>query len=218
MRAILMPIHDWTRVEAGTFHALHFFWVAALTNALNSGGLPRGYYALVERDNLDKPEKRRLAESSLYALLADRIVIRTSQHQRVAIIEIVSPGTKSRRQLLHAFVEKAVEQISNGIHLLVIDLFPPSEFDRQGIHKAIWDEFNEESVELPNDKRLTLVSYAASSQPTAYVQPCAVGDALTEMPLFLTPDHYVLIPLEATYQKAWDALPNEVKEPFDAND
>jgi len=33
--------------------------------------------------------------------------------------------------------------IRQGIHLLVIDLFPPGQRDPQGLHKAIWDEFLE---------------------------------------------------------------------------
>ena len=28
------------------------------------------------------------------------------------------------------------------------------------------------------------------------------------MPLFLTPDAYILVPLEATYQSAWEAVPS----------
>jgi len=44
-----MPIHDWTRVEAGIFHAFHTTWVGAIQNALNEGLLPKGYYALAEQ-------------------------------------------------------------------------------------------------------------------------------------------------------------------------
>jgi hypothetical protein len=44
-----MPVHDWTRVDAGIFHDFHPAWTAALRNALNDGLLPRGYYALVEQ-------------------------------------------------------------------------------------------------------------------------------------------------------------------------
>ena len=32
-----MPIHDWTRVEAGIFHAFHHDWVTELARALNRG-------------------------------------------------------------------------------------------------------------------------------------------------------------------------------------
>jgi hypothetical protein len=43
-----MPMHDWTTVEAGIFHAFHHGWVSALGDVLNSGLLPREYYALPE--------------------------------------------------------------------------------------------------------------------------------------------------------------------------
>jgi hypothetical protein len=44
-----MPIHDWTRVTAGTFHAFHLAWIAEIQRALNGGLLPKGYYALAEQ-------------------------------------------------------------------------------------------------------------------------------------------------------------------------
>src|SRR5207249_4006356 len=43
-----MPVHDWTRVDAGLFHAFHQGWISALCDALNTGGLPPSYFALVE--------------------------------------------------------------------------------------------------------------------------------------------------------------------------
>ena len=44
-----MPIHDWTRVDAGLFHHFHQQWTNSLCNALNAGGLPSNYFALVEQ-------------------------------------------------------------------------------------------------------------------------------------------------------------------------
>jgi hypothetical protein len=44
-----MPIHDWTHVNAGLFHHFHQMWTSTLWNALNSGDLPSGYYALAEQ-------------------------------------------------------------------------------------------------------------------------------------------------------------------------
>src|ERR1043166_8093426 len=44
-----MPIHDWTRVDAGLFHAFHQSWSVRIQDALNSGLLPKGFYALVEQ-------------------------------------------------------------------------------------------------------------------------------------------------------------------------
>src|SRR5271157_1540601 len=45
-----------------------------------------------------------------------------------------------------------------GIHLVIVDLFPPGPRDPQGIHKAIWDDFIENDFALPSDRTLTLAS------------------------------------------------------------
>ena len=44
-----MPIHDWTRVDAGLFHAFHQRWISALCDSLNGGVLPSDYFALPEQ-------------------------------------------------------------------------------------------------------------------------------------------------------------------------
>ena len=104
-------------------------------------------------------------------------------------------------------VEKSADLLRQGVHLLVIDLFPPGKRDPQGIHKAIWDQIEEEELELPAGKPLTLASYEAGPEYVAYVEFIGVGDELPQMPLFLKPGIYVPSPLEATYQAAWQAVP-----------
>jgi hypothetical protein len=44
-----MPVHDWTRVQAGTFHDFHCAWITHVKESLNGGLLPEGYYALAEQ-------------------------------------------------------------------------------------------------------------------------------------------------------------------------
>jgi hypothetical protein len=44
-----MPVHDWTRVTAGTFHDFHCTWIPQIKNRLNEGLLPPEYYAQVEQ-------------------------------------------------------------------------------------------------------------------------------------------------------------------------
>jgi len=44
-----MPVHDWSRVDAGIFHAFHNSWITHFMGALNKGLLPDGYYALSEQ-------------------------------------------------------------------------------------------------------------------------------------------------------------------------
>jgi hypothetical protein len=45
----VMPMHDWTLVEAGIFHAFHHDWITEISRALNHGLLPTEYYALPEQ-------------------------------------------------------------------------------------------------------------------------------------------------------------------------
>ncbi len=44
-----MPMHNWTRVPAGVFHAFHNTWIGDLQKALNNSLLPNDYYALGEQ-------------------------------------------------------------------------------------------------------------------------------------------------------------------------
>ncbi len=152
------------------------------------------------------------AEEDTYARRANTIRILHRHGRIVAGIEIVSPGNKNSRTALKAFVRKASDRIWQGIHLLVVDLFPPSDRDPQGIHKAIWDEIAEHPFELPPDKPLTVAAYRAVPTKTAYVEPVAVGDHLSSLPIFLTEEEYVPAPLEETYRASWAAYPADLKE------
>ena len=44
-----MPVHDWTRVTAGIFHHFHQAWIFEISDRLNGGLLPKGYYSLAEQ-------------------------------------------------------------------------------------------------------------------------------------------------------------------------
>lgn len=234
-----MPTHDWTRVEAGDFHHFHQCWVVAIGNALNNGLLPPGYLAMADqvtgrpipdvvtlraREPAEEseggiavavapPTARMIAriERVNYAKRADRVVIRHGRGKVVAIIEIVSPGNKDNRHALRTFVEKAADILNQGVHLLVVDLFPPTPRDPQGIHKAIWDELTDEPFEAPPGRPLTVASYLGGDVPTAYVEPLAVGDPLPSLPIFLSQTRYIPAPLEQTYQEAWAAFPALLK-------
>jgi hypothetical protein len=241
-----MPIHDWTRVDAGLFHHFHHRWIDSLSDALNSGKLPPDYFALVEQNIrgpipdvltlrlsavveesnggmpglavATTPPRTRLIrrkEADIYTEKANRITVRDRHGDVVAVIEIVSPGNKGSHSEFCAFVEKSAELIRQGIHLLVIDVFPPGRRDPQGIARAIWDEFQEEDFDLPADKSLAVAAFEAGSERVAYVEPITVGDELPEMPLFLKPGSYVLAPLEATYQAAWSVFPSALKGLFE---
>ena len=239
-----MPIHDWTRVEAGIFHDFHHSWIEEIKRALNAGILPEDYYAMAEQhavgfgpdvltlqgdrngDNdlgpfthansgtagvlLAPPKARFLAETDMefYRRKQNTVTVRHVSGDRVvAMVEVVSPGNKSSRHALRSFVEKAAELLDKQIHLLILDLQPPGRRDPHGIHGAIWEEITDENYTSPASKPLTLAAYETGLSIRAYVEPAAVGDTLIEMPLFLKPKAHVPVPLEATYQAAFAAVP-----------
>ena len=150
------------------------------------------------------------------AARANRVTIRHRLGEVVCIIEVVSPGNKSSRAGLRSFVEKTHEFLSAGVNALVADLFPPTPRDPSGIHKAIWDEIEEAPFDLDPDHPLTLAAYvaedlAAGRAVTAYVQPVAVADVLPDMPAYLDSRFYVPVPLERTYQSAWETCPADMR-------
>jgi hypothetical protein len=254
-----MPIHDWTRVDAGIFHHFHHAWIEAITRALNAGLLPQAYYALAEQyaagfgpdvltlqelENgedddgatptrsapfqpasgdgglLLAPPKAHFAgeaDIEFYRRKQPSIAVRhVSDDRVVAMVEIVSPGNKAGQTLFRGFVNKAAILLEKGIHLLIIDLLPPTPRDPHGIHAAIWEEISGQEYLPPHGKPLMLASYERSLSVRAYVEHVAVGDPLMEMPLFLEPGAHVPTPLEATYQSAWSAVPRRWQRVLEA--
>jgi hypothetical protein len=215
-----MPIHNWKAAPVGLYHHFHQSWACQLCNELNAGRMPACCYALIEthgNGSTPFPDSANRADADVYAKRANRVAVRNNFGEVVALIELVSPGNKDNKHAIRAFIEKAAEFIENRVNLLVVDLFPPTPRDPQGIHKAIWDQFHEEPFELPPDKPLTLASYAAGDTKTAYVEVTAVGDALPSMPLFLDPATYVPAPLEETYTRTWEKCPAEMRAVVESN-
>lgn len=239
-----MPIHDWTRVTAGTFHAFHLAWIAEFQRALNGGVLPEGYYALAEQVSgpaipdvlalhgggvdapinsnpwedgpgaalAEAPPKVSLtvegSEASLLAARRRRIAIRHATGDRiVAFIEIVSPGNLESRAASDAFLDKAAEALRQGVHLLLIELVPPTRVVPHGVCGMVFDWAIGTPYKAPPARLLTLAAFASGEAIKAYVEPTSVGQQLVAMPLFLDPAHYVEVPLEETYMAAYEALP-----------
>ena len=237
-----MPLHDWTKVNSGLYHHFHQVWAVEISRALNRGRLPKTLSALVEQRSgfkepdvvavelaipeelwsspggtavLDRPRTRitRKSDDEHYSGKASRIVIRHRLGRIVAFIEIVSPGNKDGAPAMQQFVEKIAEALRQGIHVLVIDPFPPSPRDPDGIHKAIWDCIHVEEFELPVNQNRVLASYECEARGAyaSHIETVGVGDTLPEMPLFIAPGAHVLVPLEGPYMAAWQDTPEAMQ-------
>jgi Protein of unknown function (DUF4058) len=238
-----MPVHDWTRMLGGDFHHFHQRWIQDLTAALNAGGLPPEYMALSEQTSgrpipdvialqtrrptkspggaaVARPPSARVVskiERVNYAKRADRIAIRHGRGRVVAVIEIVSPGNKDSRNSFRTFIEKSADFLNQGIHLMVIDLFPPTNRDPMGIQNSILEEFGGDQFPLPPHQQLTLGSYVADDSPIAYLETVGIGDVLPPLPLFLEGElDYIPAPLESSYCEAYATLPQMLKDELEA--
>ena len=236
-----MPIHDWTRMKDGDFHDFHQSWIIELRNALNRGLLPSGLMAMSDqvtggpvpdvvtlktgrkpkRDfggvavKSAPPTARTIAklERSAYAKRADRIVIRHGRGVVVAIIEIVSPGNKNSNSGIRKFVEKTADFMEQGVHMLVVDLFPPTSRDPHGLQQTICEEIEDGlKFELDPGKDRTVGAYFSGEQPTAYLECFGVGDVLPNLPIFLDEYEHIPAPLEETYMQAWEDFPEFLKD------
>jgi len=237
-----MLLHDWTRVDAGTFHGFHTAWLTHLSEALNGGLLPRGYYALPEQHGnkfivdvltlhasppgqdwpprpatgglavADRPPQvqlRRKVSAAARALRRTLAIRHVTGHRIVALVEIVSPANKDRQKHVDDFVAKVTSALAQGIHVTLADLLPPGPHDPQGMDAVVWQALDDsdEPYELPKDMPMTLAAYVADSPVEVYLEHLAVGRPLKGIPLFLTPDDYINLPLEPTYEAAFRGLP-----------
>jgi hypothetical protein len=245
-----MPVHDWTRVDAGIFHDFHHEWIATIKHALNRALKGTDYYALAEQfagglgpdvltlklpvprgmkaRKADRPHpssavalavspppvRYRITDAKKwYATKKKAVTIRhVSEHNVVAVLEILSPGNKSSRGALDDFAHEAHTLLKAGIHFALVDLFPPTRRDPEGIHPILWSDEDDDTFRFDPAKPLTCASYVAGPLAEAFVEPVGVGDELPNLPMFLIADEYVPVPLEKTYQAAFDAVPDIWRE------
>jgi hypothetical protein len=181
-----------------------------LTLQLERGGSTESPFADGGPIAIAEPKIKPTAETDLEFYLRKQNVIavrHVTGDGLVAVVEIVSSGNKSSRGRLEAFLRKTAELLSQGIHLLIVDLHRPTKRDPHGIHSEIWEYVSGADYRPPEDKSLTLAAYEVDLAVRAYVQPVEIGDALPEMPLFLVPRGCVQVPLDQTYSAAFEAMP-----------
>lgn len=242
-----MPVHDWTRVDAGIFHDFHVGWLPEIRTRLNDGVLPEGYYAMTEQhagktigdvltlhsseasreprplpplpatggvavaEAPPRTRRKQTVEPAARKRRRSLAIRHVSGHRLIALVEIVSPANKDRARHVEEFADKVLSALNAGVHMLLVDLFPPGRNDPEVLHGVLLQELEDadEGYNLPRAEPLTLASYVADPPGgvDVYLEHIAVGVSLPEMPLFLNPERYVNVPLEPTYQAAYRGLP-----------
>jgi hypothetical protein len=239
-----MPMHDWTRVNAGEYHDFHGSWLYTLRDALNDGLLPADYYAAADQRlsgeltvgpdllALRPPAGRPPAERHGVALAEPATALSAAVERRprvgqrrlavrhvsgddiVAVVELVSPGNKESAREFRRFIGKLTDVLEVRLHLAVIDPFPPTARDPDGVHAAVWKRLRgKPPFRLPADRPLCATGYRSDVDGVkAYIQPFAAGGPVPPVPLYLAPDLYVTLPLEETYQTAFAKVPARWRE------
>jgi hypothetical protein len=226
-----MPLHDWTRVPSGLYHDFHQSWATELKRLMNRGILPDGFAAFVEQHSgpvssdvlalqlhdaepyrsdgnaavLAPPKPFiRKTHAEIDAGRANRVAIKHYLGRTVAAIELVSPGNKDSREAFREFLKKSREFLDAGVHLLIVDPFPPGPRDPHGIAKAVWEEFGDDDFPMTRARDRTLVSFRRGFEVAVFYESVGIGDRMTAMPLYLMEDLFIYVPLQEAYDGAWE--------------
>lgn len=228
-----MPLQDWSVAADNVFRAFHLLLLGDLSRALNDHVLPAGYFARPEEylgpfqadvltlesggalgssarsraEAADLVPTATIAPPRFDPLRQRRLTVFSARDERrVAVIEVVSPGNKDSARRARQLTDKLIECLASGLHVLVIDLLPPTAA-APGFGAAVARELGSDAV-APVGRCTT--SFECQPEPLAvqvYQRELALGRALDAPPLFLEPGRHVELPLEETYASAFRGLP-----------
>lgn len=124
------------------------------------------------------------------------------QGQRlVAAIEIASPANKDRPEHRRAFVTKVAALLQKDVCVSVIDLVTVRQ---SSLYAELLDHIDRVDPKLgPTPANLYAVTIR-SREPSLldiWYYPMAIGQPLPTLPIWLTPELRVLLPLESSYEQ-----------------
>ena len=236
-----MPMHDWTRVDAGLYHDFHQSWAVAIKNALNAGVLPAGYVALVE-------QRTGGVEPDVLGLQLRNLSPPDAADDGGLAVAVAPPRARHAQRLEAGLYAGRADRVAvrhrHGDVVAVIELVSPgnkssrAEFERfigksadllrAGVNLLIVDPFPpgprdprgihpavwgefEDDPYAPPAGQPLTAAGYDAGEGVAYVEPFAVGEPVPDVPLFLRPGVYVPCPLEAAYQETWRVFPAALK-------
>jgi hypothetical protein len=130
--------------------------------------------------------------------------------QIIAVIEIVSPGNQDRPASRRRFREKVASLIDAGVHVTVINVFGPRPTAAAPLAVQC---LHEVGIELPeHDGGGPLVQLAVDAVGhKAWLGGTRTGSELPDLPLFLDAGWYVPLPLQDSYDEAFDEFPEQLR-------
>ncbi len=179
-----MPIHDWTRVKAGTYHNFHVLWMSNITNRLNAGLLPPGFFAMAEQI-IGKPE-------------TDVVTLQTGSRPQPPSesngpVALASGRPKTRFVVPMASEKQRYARKANRIAIhhelgevvAVIELVSPGNKDRKHSLRSFVDKALDL---LEQDVNLLIIDPFPPGPHDPQGIPKVIVDAFTDLPFELSPD------------------------------
>jgi hypothetical protein len=125
--------------------------------------------------------------------------------QLVAAIEIVSPSNKDRPEAREIFVSKVAALLQKDVCVSIVDLVTIRQFN---LYADLLTLLGKNAPELaPTPPYLYAVSLRSRKRPKnpslldVWFYPMTIGQPLPTLPIWLTPDLRVLLPLESSYEE-----------------
>jgi hypothetical protein len=123
----------------------------------------------------------------------------------VAAIELVSPSNKDRPENRRAFVAKVAALLQKEVCVSVVDLVTVRQFN---LYVDLLELIGVADPQLgATPPNLYAVTIRGRKQPAKrslldlWYYPMPLGQPLPTLPIWLSPDHRVLLPLEASYEE-----------------
>lgn len=208
-----MPMHDWTRVKAGTYHDFHVLWMSTLTNRLNAGLLPPGFFAMAEQI-IGQPETDvvtlQTSSRATTAPAADGGAATAPARPKTRFVFPITPdqdryARKANRIAIHHELGEVVA---------VVEIVSPGNKDR----KRSLQSFVDKAVDLIQQQVSLLI---VDPFPPGHHDPQGIHEAISEefidSPFALPPDKpltlvaYQIEPVRTAYVEAiavGDRLPD----------
>lgn len=203
----LRDLFDPKRKGPASWDMFHGQWPAMLVLHLKKI-LPPGYMAgpLVHIGKLSvwpaKPTTMFEAAEKEYDEYEVRIYHGGRERTLVAAIEIVSPSNKDRPEHRQAFVSKCETLLRNGVCVSIIDMVTVRS---PNLYRELLEE-------LGHDVKRTLSPiYAATCRMLglrveAWDHPLQVGEPLPDLPIWLSEELAISLPLEPSYESTCDVF------------